>query len=117
VRAIQYSRIAIGLVSEQNEDEHTNRSIEIPAIGSLLCAKRTPEHSAIYEDGVEAVFWSDAEECIAHCRALLADPARLDRIARAGQAKIQRGGYWNEPLMRRIIDETIGPATAGGSRA
>ncbi|HEY1943539.1 MAG TPA: glycosyltransferase [Roseiarcus sp.] len=111
VRAIQYTRIAIGLVSEGNEDEHTHRSVEIPALGALLCAKRTPQHVELYEDGVEAVLWDDVEDCIAQCRGLLAEPERLAIIAKAGQAKAQRSGNWNEPLMRRVIAETVAAAT------
>lgn len=111
VRAIQYSRIAIGLASEGNEDEHTHRSIEIPALGALLCAKRTPQHAELYEEGVEAVLWDDVEDCIAQCRGLLAEPEQLASIAKAGQAKAQRSGNWNEPLMRRVITETVAAAT------
>jgi spore maturation protein CgeB len=114
VRAIQYTRIAIGLVSLQNEDEHTNRSAEIPAIGTLLCAKRTPQHLEMYKEGDEAIFWHDADECAAQCLSLLADPKRLARIAAAGQARMNATGNWNEPLMDRIITETI--ATADSRR-
>ena len=32
---------------EENLDEITRRSIEIPAIGSLLCAKRTKTHKKL----------------------------------------------------------------------
>ena len=55
VKAIRGAEIAIGLLSKGNEDLHTTRSLEIPAIGTLFCAERTSEHLAMYEDGEEAV--------------------------------------------------------------
>jgi len=60
-KALQGSKIAIGLLSKGNEDLHTQRSLEVPAMGVLLCAERTSDHMDMYEDGVEAVFWDDAD--------------------------------------------------------
>src|SRR5207237_4145894 len=37
---IQCAKICIGLLSFQNRDLHTTRTVEIPLIGSLLCAER-----------------------------------------------------------------------------
>ena len=71
--AIQSARVCLGLLSHGNRDLHTTRSMEIPALGGLLCAERTEEHLALYEEGREAVFWSDAEECAALCHDLLSD--------------------------------------------
>ena len=107
VRAIQYSRIALGLLSVGNRDLHTGRSIEIPVIGALFCAERTEEHQAMYVEGEEAVFWADVDECARCCLALLADPARIDRIARAGHRRSVASGQFNEPLMRRLTEEAI----------
>jgi len=107
VKAIQYSKIALGLLSAGNEDVHTARSLEVPAIGALFCAQRTPEHAAMYAEGVEAVFWNDAAECARACFELLADPERLARIAQAGRARVAETGCFNEELMRTIVDETL----------
>jgi spore maturation protein CgeB len=107
VKAIQYSKIALGLLSVGNEDVHTARSLEAPAIGALFCAQRTPEHAAMYAEGVEAIFWSDAAECARLCLELLADPQRLARIARAGRRRVLETGHFNEELMRTIIEETL----------
>ena len=101
--AIKYSKICIGLVSKGNRDLHTQRSIEIPYIGSLLCAQRTSEHLAMYKEGEEAVFWEDSSECADVCRGLLADDARRARIALNGQRRAIRDGNLNEPLMERVL--------------
>ncbi len=102
-KAIQCAQLNLGLLSRENRDLHTTRSLEIPALGSLLCAERTPEHTAMYTEGEEALFWSGAEECAAVCREALADEDRRQRIALAGQRRHQLGPHRNQTLMRSLL--------------
>jgi len=104
---IQCSKICLGFLSFQNRDLHTTRTAEIPLIGSLFCAERTTEHLELYDDGVEAVFWDDAEECARQCNELLVDPERISRIAAAGHAKCIANGTLNEPVMASVIDRLM----------
>ncbi len=115
VLAIQCARISLGLLSKGNRDAHTRRSIEVPAIGSLLCAERTGEHLSMYREGEEAVFWSDAAECARLCHELLADEPRRAAIATAGQRRVQADGNFNEPLLGAIL-EALGLGSAGSGR-
>jgi hypothetical protein len=103
-KAIQGAAINIGLLSLGNRDQHTTRSSEIPALGGLLCAKRTPEHLRMFREGIEAVFWDDAAECAAACHRLLADAALRRAMAVAGQTRVRSGGYLNEDIMRTIVE-------------
>lgn len=103
-RAIQGARVNLGLLSKGNRDEHTTRSLEIPALGALLCAERTAEHRAMYREGEEAVFWSDADECAAVCMAMLADEPRRRAIAAAGQRRVQADRHFNEPMLQSALD-------------
>jgi len=109
-KALQGAKIAIGLLSKGNEDLHTTRSMEIPAMGVLLCAERTSDHMAMFEDGVEAVFWDDPDECADHCLELLADPDRIARIAAAGHRRVLGNRAFNEPLMARVLGEALAAA-------
>lgn len=102
VKAIQCTSIAIGLLSKGNQDLHTTRSVEIPAIGTLLCAERTSEHLEMYEADREAVFWADADECADRCLDLLQDSARIAAISAAGHLRAKRNGYFNEQLFRSV---------------
>ncbi len=105
--AVQCAQVCIGLLSVGNRDLHTTRSIEIPALGALLCAKRTPEHEALYIDGREAAFWSDTEECARVCLDLLGDAERRQRMARAGHERCLANGHFSERLLARVIDESF----------
>ena len=107
VKAIAGAKIALGLVSKVNLDVHTTRSLEIPAIGTLFCAQRTPDHLALYRDGEEAVFWDSPEECARLCLALLRDPERISRIASAGHRRAHLNRNFNEDLLTRLIDAAM----------
>lgn len=104
VKAVQSAKICLGLLSKGNRDQNTQRSAEIPAIGGLLCAERTPEHLAMFKENEEAVFWTDAEECVHQCRRLLADPAERVRIVAAGHRRIRELGLGNEIVMGGVIE-------------
>jgi spore maturation protein CgeB len=107
VKAIGGASIAIGLLSKGNNDLHTTRSFEIPAIGTLFCAERTSDHLEMYEDGKEAVFFDSADECADLCLALLAQPDCISEIAAAGLNRIRRNGDFNEKLLTKIIEAAL----------
>lgn len=102
---IRGAKICLGLVNKASGNLHTDRSIQIPALGSLLCAERTSEHLALYEEGEEAVFWSDAAECANLCKELLADEPRRLEIARRGHERALRNNLFNEPVLESILEQ------------
>ncbi len=102
-KAIQCARVNLGLLSKENRDLHTTRSLEIPALASLLCAERTEEHIAMYEEGQEALFWSSAQECAEMCKFALANEERRAAIATAGHQRIGRNGHYNEAILASIL--------------
>jgi spore maturation protein CgeB len=103
--AVQSAKICLGLLSKQTGDDYTSRSLEIPAIGGLFCGERTDKHLELYKEGVEAVFWDNAEECAEICHSLLRDePLRTD-IARRGRQRALSNGHFNEAELAKILDE------------
>lgn len=103
--AIQCAKLNLGLLSKDNRDLHTTRSLEIPALGAVLCAERTSEHVAMYEEGREAVFWRDARECAEVCARLLADDAQCQAMAAAGHRRLRANGHYNEVIMGSLIEQ------------
>jgi spore maturation protein CgeB len=102
--AIQSAKVCIGLLSKENRDLHTTRSLEIPSLGGVFCAERTDEHLALYEEDGEAVFWSTPEECAAKCRALLADDEWRRSIAEKGHQRYLKNGWTNMKVAERILN-------------
>jgi spore maturation protein CgeB len=104
VAAIQGANICLGMLSKGNRDQHTQRSVEIPYAGGLLCGERTPEHLELYREGEDAVFWCDADECAAVCQRLLADEGERERIRRNGMQRVREVGAGNEDVCRRVLE-------------
>ncbi|MDR3414432.1 MAG: glycosyltransferase [Formivibrio sp.] len=105
--AILASKICIGLLSKGNRDLHTARSLEVPALGGLLCGERTTEHMAMYQEGLEAVFWSSPQECAELCLGLLADDKRRLNVARLGHERALKNGYYNEKVLSALIASVV----------
>ncbi|MBX3112533.1 MAG: glycosyltransferase family 1 protein [Fimbriimonadaceae bacterium] len=113
---VQAAKICIGLLSHGNRDLHTGRSIEVPMLGTVLCAERTTEHLELYCEGVEAVFWDDAAECAQKCKELLADPGRLAAMADAGLRRVYENKTLNEPILAKILDRALHGDTSAAKR-
>lgn len=109
-RAIAGADACLGFLSAQNRELHTKRSFEIPYIGGLLVAERTSEHLQIYDEDRQAIFWTDAEECVDKCLAVLADPARGQAIRTAGMKRVRELGFGNETLVGTILTELFRPS-------
>ena len=105
VAAMQGAKICLGLLSKGNRDLHTTRTLEIPYAGGLLCAERTTEHLDMYVEGEEAVFWSDAKECAAVCKELLANDAKRESIRDAGIRRVRVNSVGNEDICQSILNE------------
>lgn len=111
---VQCAKVVLGLVSKGNRDLHTTRSAEVPHLGGVLCAERTREHEALYQDRKEAYLWSDAVECAAACNALLDDDSLRDAIASAGRARCIANGTLNESVAEAILQRAIPGMGAAG---
>lgn len=104
VKAIQYSKISLGLLSKGNRDLHTQRSAEIPYIGtSVFCAERTSDHEAMFVDNEEALLWSSAEECADKCLDLLTKPDLLKTIPIKAKEKIISLKLSNDEVIASIL--------------
>jgi spore maturation protein CgeB len=103
VKVISGSKIALGLLSAGNNDLHTTRSLEIPAIGTPFCGPRTADHEALYRDGIEAVFFDTADECADLCLALLQDEPRRQALGAAGYQRALKNGRFNERICNDIL--------------
>jgi len=106
-KAICAAKISLGLLSKGNRDLHTSRSLEIPALGGLFCAERTSEHSALYEENREAVFWTGPEECAAKCRSLLNDDAWRSSVAAQGRRRYLDSPWQNMRVVQSILEAAV----------
>ena len=91
--ALSSASISVGFLRTICPDQHTTRTFEIPACGSLLVADRTEEHRAFFEEGKEAEFFSSQVELLDKVRYYRTHPTERERLAEAGYRRCHRSGY------------------------
>lgn len=101
--AVQAAKVLLGLLSTENRDLHTTRTMEIPSMGGVFCAQRTREHLALYKEDEEAVFWDDPAECAAKCFALLANEEWRLSVGRKGHERYLKNGWTNQHLGEIVL--------------
>ncbi|HEY1427398.1 MAG TPA: glycosyltransferase [Caulobacteraceae bacterium] len=103
-RALTASRIGVGFLRKTWPDQHTTRTFEIPACGSLLLADRTDEHRSFFEEGREAEFFASQEELVDKARFYAANEDARARIAAAGHARCETSGYSYVERLRPVMN-------------
>ena len=109
VRGAEYAKaicafeINLGFLRKLNRDLQTTRSVEIPACGAFLLAERTTEHLALFREGVEAEFFSSAEELLSKCRFYIDHPDERLRIAERARRRCDDSGYSYDEHVATVI--------------
>lgn len=104
-RALTGAKIGLGFLRKVCGDQHTTRTFEIPACGSMLLADRTAEHQAFFEEGHEAEFFDGADELVDKIRFYTTHDTARDRIAAAGRQRSITSRYAYIHRLRTALDE------------
>lgn len=104
-RALTGSRIGLGFVRTAWPDQHTTRTFEIPACGSLLLADRTADHQELFEEEREAEFFSSDEEMLDKIKFYDRNESARLRIAAAGYRRCMEGKYAYVHRLRTVLEQ------------
>lgn len=103
-KALSACKISLCFLRKMNRDLQTTRSVEIPACGSFMLAERTSEHSDMFREDVEAVYFSSDEELLEKCRKYLNDDDARKKIAMAGHLRCVSSDYSYHGRIREILN-------------
>lgn len=101
VKVICGSEICLGFVSSSNRDDYSMRTFEVPACKGFFLAERTATHQELFEEGIEAEFFSSTEECAEKIRFYLKHDTARTRIAEQGHRRCIGSDY---SLRKRLAD-------------
>ncbi len=99
------SQVSIGFLRFVCPDQHTTRTFEIPACGSMLLADRTPEHQEFFVEGKEAEFFSSADEMVEKACYYQEHPDKRHAIAQAGMQRCHASGYSYRARLQKVLAE------------
>jgi spore maturation protein CgeB len=97
------AKIGVGFLRTICPDQHTTRTFEIPACGSLLLADRTDEHLEFFAEGQEADFFTTADELVDKIDYYLSNESARSRIAKAGYQRVISSGYSYTDRVRAVL--------------
>jgi spore maturation protein CgeB len=92
-KALAGGRICLSFLSKLNRDTYTRRSFEIPACGQFMLSERTEDLTRLFEEGKEADFFSDVDECQEKAARWLRNSEDRRRVAAAGRHRCENGGH------------------------
>jgi spore maturation protein CgeB len=93
VRALHYGKIALCFLRKIMDDQITQRSMEITAVGRPMLGEKTAEHDQHFLEGREYAGFRDIPELVAQAKSLLADDESRTRMGQAGRKRCLMSGY------------------------
>lgn len=104
IRALGSGKIGLGIVSQWNRNQTAGRVFDIPACGIFLLAVRNPAMPALYQEGVEAEFFSSADELVRKARFYLEHEEERTKIALAGYRRCISSKYsWKDRVEEMLV--------------
>ncbi len=103
-RALTGCKIGLGFLRRVCPDQHTTRTFEIPACGSLLLADRTEEHQEFFAEGQEAEFFGSTEELLDKAKFYCGNDSVRKRIAERGYRRCVEGRYAYVHRLGTVLD-------------
>lgn len=103
--ALSGAKINVGFLRRVCPDQHTTRTFEIPACGSMMLADRTDEHREFFEEGKDCEFFSCEEELIDKVRYYLDNDSEREAIARNGYKRCLDSGYSYEQRLLTVLHQ------------
>lgn len=115
---MSHSKMALGILREEAEDRHTQRTFELPACGVLQLAPRNEEILGFFEEDREIVCFSSPQELSDKVHYYLQHDKQARKVADAGHKRCLAGGHAYDDRVTTILKIAAGAKqTATRARA
>jgi spore maturation protein CgeB len=105
IRVICASKINLNFLRKLNRDQHTSRSLEIPACAGFMLAERSDEHLNLFEEGKEAEFFDSMPELLRKIQYYLSHESERLEIAMAGRKRCIKDGYSHQERLKIMLEK------------
>ncbi len=100
---LSHSKCILGLLREEAQDLHTQRTFEVAACGGLQFAPRNEEIQSFFTDKKEIVLFSSTDELRELINYYLAHPAARRAVARRGHERLLKGQHTYMDRLHEIL--------------
>ena len=103
-KAISCAKISLCFLRKINRDQQTSRTMEIPACGGFMLAERTKEQMGLFEEGLEAEYFSSNIELLEKVKCYLKNEKKRKEIAVNGRLRCLKSGYDYQNRAMEIVN-------------
>jgi spore maturation protein CgeB len=104
--AICGAKVALSFLSNLNQDTYTRRSFQIPAMKTAMLSQYTDDLASLFQPGIEAAFFENADEMLGELRRLVDDRELRESIAAAGYERVYSDGHDVTTRMKTWLTRT-----------
>lgn len=102
------AKIALCFLSKLNRDTYTRRCFEIPAMGIFMLCEYSDDLAQLFEDGVDAVFFHNADDMIEKIAFYAHHDDLREEIAANGRARVLRDKHDIVSRMCYVLNHMTG---------
>jgi spore maturation protein CgeB len=102
---LSHSKITLGLLREEAQDRHTQRTFEIPACGALQIAPRNEEILSFFKENEEIVCFETTDELKEKVSFYLKNESERTRIAQNGYQRVLKSGHTYKDRVKTMLEK------------
>lgn len=102
-KTIGSAKVSLCFLRKINRDQHTSRSIEIPACGGFMISERTAEHLDLFAEDKEAVYFDNNVELLENVKSYLENDTIRKQIAERAYNRCISSEYSYDDMALKIL--------------